>query len=169
MIPDTDYAEILLKEAMEATGKPEGQVRAVCSALQGPALTDRGLQWKICNDYGWLWEHLQVVLSLGANNIAAIGRGIATVGVAITSATQNLLVQELAKGEMLDLDRAKAFSAISKQQNDLARSWLADPAPQQHVHFHGSAEGIEALRMLRDQRANQKPAVERLRDKGVEV
>jgi hypothetical protein len=166
MTPPDDYAEVLVRDVCEATGRPEGQVRAICAELAGPALTDRGLQWELCQTWGLAWEEMRAIMSLGAGNLAAIGKGIAARSVAITGITQKKLMETL-NAAAPDLDAAKALSAISKQQNDLARSWLADPAPQQHVHFHGSAEGIEMLRQYRQLRDSQKPTKERLLDQGV--
>lgn len=163
-LPD-EHAEALVREIMEATGKPEGEVRAVCAGLANGGLKDRAAQLDLIQTWGWGWAEMEAVMALGAPDIRAIGQGIAARSMSIVSVLQKSLADRL-PGEIGTMP-LKDVSTIAKQQSDLARSWLGDPQqPSQHVHFHGS-EAYAGVRFHKAQREAEKPAAERLRERGI--
>jgi hypothetical protein len=160
-----DYSDVLVRDVMEATGMSDAEVRGICSDLTGKAMTDKAMQWEICQRWGKAWQQLEMVMSIGKRNIEGISNGLAMQGGACAALSQKLLVEELSAG-VVDINRAKAFSSISKQQFDLMKAATGEQPAQQHLHLHGG-NNIELLRMLREQKATEATGKERLIARGV--
>jgi len=167
LTPRPTEAKDELDRIVKYTGLTEGVVRGVlgdCAAQKGTKET----QSEIALRWGLPFGKITTVRCMGKLTIADIREGVVTKSSMIVNEAQDALMDKFNQPEERAKMSAKDLSTISKQQADLVINMSNNSTGGGNVAITNIGD-VKMLIQLQNQNGEKKDAMERLRERGVNV